>query len=194
MAGVSAIGIIQAIAAIIGAGAAVKASTNETNISEDSPGSPAGETFGGAGPFNSAQTGAGAGDIGSILASITGGVPALDTTAAQQTAAATAAASKVPPSSPNLPAPGDDEVGPPVDRAGSGTTEPAQDIGKILAAIPQALVAAGSLLGINDQDTRTQRPAPVAGGGGGGLVGQFNRPIGQSPDIGRLLAALPGLL
>lgn len=192
MAGLSAVQVIQAIAAIIGAGAAVKSATNETNISEENTGQPGGPTFGGAGPFNTPTPGVG--DIGALLASIGGGGATLDQPVANAAAAGTATnqAAQVAPSDPGLSAPGGDagkdtskEVTPP---AGTET-----DIGQILAAIPQALLAAGSLLGINDTNTITQRPAPIAGGGGGGLVGQFNRPIGQQPDIGQLLAALPGL-
>ena len=70
--------------------------------------------------------------------------------------------------------------------------EPPPDIGAILAAIPDALAAAAPLLGLNDQAVSTQRAAPIAGGGGGGLVGRFARGPGGI-DIGQLLAALPGI-
>jgi len=187
---------VQAIAAIIGAAASAKAATNETNMSEENTAQPGGATFGGAGPFNTQEQAPS--DIGSILASITGGQGgqgiSLDNIAssAQAAAAGTQQAAQVAPSDPGLDAPAGDGATP---DPSAEITDPkaGQDIGQILAAIPQALVAAGSLLGVNDVDTVTSRPAPVAGGGGGGLVGQFNRPLGQGSDIGQLLAALPGL-
>jgi len=66
------------------------------------------------------------------------------------------------------------------------------DIGQILAAVPAAIAAAAPLLGLTDQNIATQRPAPVAGGAPGGLVGRFAQQAG-GVDIGRLLAALPGI-
>jgi len=79
----------------------------------------------------------------------------------------------------------------------AGETPPAAPtpgVGEVLMAVPGALAATGNLLGLNDTQERTQRPAPAAGGAPGRPVGQFARPMGQSGvDIGQLLAALPGI-
>jgi hypothetical protein len=70
--------------------------------------------------------------------------------------------------------------------------KPPPGIGQILAAVPEALSAIAPLLGLTDQNIATQRPAPISGGSGGGLVGRFAQQAG-GVDIGQLLAALPGI-
>lgn len=64
-------------------------------------------------------------------------------------------------------------------------------IGDILAAIPEALLAANAFGGGGSEGVISQRAAPVAGSAQGGLVGQFRPP--PPLDIGRLLASLPGI-
>ena len=86
-------------------------------------------------------------------------------------------------------------VGPPESRKGSGEPPATEDgqVGKVLAALPKALAAVAPLLGLGPQPIPTQTAAPVAGGQPGSPVGQFAQPFGQQLDIGRLLAALPGI-
>lgn len=69
------------------------------------------------------------------------------------------------------------------------TPKKGPSIGDILAAIPDALLAANAFGG--PEGVSTQRAAPVAGSAQGGLVGQFRPP--PPLDIGRLLASLPGI-
>lgn len=83
-------------------------------------------------------------------------------------------------------------VGPPESRKGPKET-PDGDVGKVLAALPEAIAAVAPLLGLGPQPIPTQRPAPAVGGQPGSPVGQFAQPFGQQLDIGRLLAALPGI-
>lgn len=119
------------------------------------------------------------GSVGEIL----DGVAMMDGPA---TAAAQAAATTPPePVQPPTPVPS------PTDTPEPGMS--GAEIGKILMAAPGALEAVSGLLGFNAQDTRTQRPAPAAGGTGGQVVGQFGRQMGSGTDLGRLLAALPGI-
>ncbi len=80
---------------------------------------------------------------------------------------------------------------------GGGTpkgTEEGPGVGQVLAAVPEALAAVAPLLGLTETRQFSQRPAPVAGGQPGRLVGQFAQTFGpQNLDIGRLLAQLPGI-
>jgi len=113
-------------------------------------------------------------------------------TNAQGPAAATNQASQVAVTDPGLNAPAAPETSGVEDAAKD--IKSGDDIQNILAAIPAAIAAAGDLLGTGGQQGRTQRPAPVAGGRGGGLVGQFaQQPGGQQLNIGQLLAQLPGI-
>lgn len=81
---------------------------------------------------------------------------------------------------------------------GPGRPEAAQEaaldssanIGEILAAAPEALLAVADLLGFNQQRDE-ERAAPVPGGTAGNLVQGFNLPT--SPGIGQLLAQIPRL-
>lgn len=180
---------IQAIAAIIGAAASAKAATTTSTSRTEQPGQPVGQVTSQPSVFNQGQD-----DLMSILGDLTQ-VPSLNEIIqnAQASAAATNQAASTPPAQPNVPTPDGDGGG----GGGDGDTGEADitgaEIGEILAAIPAALAATGDLLGVSDVNEITQRPAPVAGGQGGGLVGQFARPFGQNPNIGQLLAALPGI-
>lgn len=181
---------IQAVAAVIGAVSAATAdggSVDKENTPQ--PGGVSGDP--GTGPLNTST--AGGDPLQGILAQL-GGMPDLSNvaTTAQGPAAATNQASQVTPTDPGLQAPGgggDTEGGDP-----SADIEGGDNIQNILAAIPAAIAAAGDLLGTSGQQGITQRPAPVAGGRGGGLVGQFaQQPGGQQLNIGQLLAQLPGI-
>lgn len=125
----------------------------------------------------------GAGGMGGIP-NLPANVPTLEGPV-QATAAAATATPKTPVTAPP------ELEGPPESRAGTGEEG---KIGKILAALPQALVAAAPLLGLGPQPIPTQRPAPVAGGQPGQPVGQFAQPFGPGQlDIAQLLASLPGI-
>jgi len=67
-----------------------------------------------------------------------------------------------------------------------------QEVGDLLASIPEALALAAPLLGLDDEDKRKQT-APVSGGGGqnqyAGALGALPRP----PTLGELLANMPTL-
>ena len=122
----------------------------------------------------------GVGGIGGIP-NLPANVPTLEGPVKATAAAATATPkTKVTPP-PEVPVPGKEK-------------EPeGSEIGKLLAALPEAIVAAAPLLGLGDRPIPTQRPAPVAGGQPGKPVGQFAQPFGQQLDIAQLLAALPGI-
>lgn len=86
-------------------------------------------------------------------------------------------------------------VAPPPEVPAPSPTDTPTDtsIGELLLSTPAAINATAQLLGLNDTFTRSQRPAPVAGGGGGRPIPQFGAPLGRQSSIGQLLAALPGI-
>lgn len=114
------------------------------------------------------------------------------TDTAANAAESVAAASAVTPSSPELVGKGEAAKYPGGKEAPAPEAGP--EIGAVLAAIPQALQAVNMLFA-GSQDQYSTRPAPIAGGQPGRPVGQFAQPYGQAApnDIGRLLAALPGI-
>ncbi|MCZ6775852.1 MAG: hypothetical protein O7D34_05295 [Ignavibacteria bacterium] len=159
---------------ILSAIGAASAATSGVDVDTEQPAPP-----GGAAPTN-IQPIFGSGGLGGIP-NLPPAVP--DITGPAQ-AAATAAAG-IPETQvttpPEVPAPGGDG------EEGIG------GVGQVLAALPQALAAVAPLLGLGPQPIPTQTAAPIAGGQPGSPVGQFAQPFGQQLDIGRLLAALPGI-
>lgn len=137
-------------------------------------------------------SGGAAPNVGDILAGAAGPLPPSKPktpTLEKSTLAAATAAAAVPQTEvttqPEIPIPPTD---------GAPATEPNANIEQVLAALPQALVALAPLLGLTDEPRVPQRPAPIAGGQPGGVVGQFAQPFGQGgTSIGQLLAALPGI-
>lgn len=69
-------------------------------------------------------------------------------------------------------------------KKGAGDNE----IGDILAALPEAIAIASDLLGLNTQDARMIAP-PAGGGGGGGLVQSLQAPRPQ--NLGDILNSIP---
>ncbi|KKN64453.1 hypothetical protein LCGC14_0491410 [marine sediment metagenome] len=162
---------------IMAALSTASALTSSTDIEEQTPALP-----GGASPADIKPI-MGAGGMGGIP-NLPANVPTLEGPVKATAAAATTVPQPKVTTPPQL-------EGPPESRAGK--PEETGGIGQILAALPQALVAAAPLLGLGPQPIPTQRPAPVAGGQPGKPVGQFAQPFGQQTDIAQLLAALPGI-
>lgn len=127
------------------------------------------------------------------------GLPTLEGPTKVATEAATTIPKTQVTTGPQIPAPGAAvaKAGTPVTTGPENPQLPQQkpeDIGQVLAAIPEALKAIAPLLGLTDQSINRQTAAPISGGAAGGLVGRFaNPPGGGGIDIGQLLAALPGI-